>query len=179
MHRVFKKYCQGELLEGVAHLPALGYYINDKALWESYFTFSMVRNPWDRMLSYYIWRKTKRWGHEAHKRSFDEWLSFVKECRDTGSGESVSRDFAYATQQQFDLLSIENTISLDFIGRFENLKQDFIKICELIGVPNLRLPTACRTRHKNYSTYYSSYAYGVVAELFKKDIDYFKYVFEK
>lgn len=179
MHRIFKKYCAGELLDGIVHLPAKRYYINNVMLWDSYFTLSVVRNPWDRMLSYYIWRKIHRWGHEAHNKSFAEWLGFVKEFRGGKIKKNVPQDFAYATKQQYDLLSIDNVISMDFIGRFESLNKDFIKICERIGIAKLRLPRACRTKHGQYSTYYSSYTRKVVAELFKKDINYFKYIFDK
>ena len=66
---------------------------------------------------------------------------------------------------------------IDFIGRFENLEEDFHYICEKIGLSNIKLPHENITRHKHYIKYYDDETRGIVAEIYVKDIKFFNYKF--
>ena len=65
----------------------------------------------------------------------------------------------------------------DFIGRFENLNKDFSKVCDMIGIPKMDLPTTNISRHQHYRHYYNTDTRNIVAELYKEDIDRFCYSF--
>jgi hypothetical protein len=78
----------------------------------------------------------------------------------------------------------DGNINVDFIGKYENLEDDFGKICKMIGIPILSLShtntAEMRTGEprKHYSYYYDDELKDIIAKLYKKDIDYFNYDFK-
>jgi len=67
----------------------------------------------------------------------------------------------------------------DFLGRFENMNEDWKKICKEINIKLVDLPHINKSSHKNYTEYYDNNARKKVARLYSKDIKLFGYKFEK
>jgi chondroitin 4-sulfotransferase 11 len=128
---------------------------------KNYFKFSFVRNPWDRMLSFYLFKKTNR----AHIKIPDD-LS-LKDFLLTSAGQIKFNQHSY----------IESFDTSSFIGRFENLQQDFDIICDKIGIPQRELQYANKSSHNHYTEYYDNETRRLVSEKFARDIDYFGYKF--
>lgn len=84
--------------------------------WNNYFKFAFVRNPWDRAVSLYYWKK--RTGSHSYEH-FHMW------------SEKTGHDTLY---HKF-LLDENGNQCVDFIGRFENLLEDFQTVCKKIGIP--------------------------------------------
>ena len=128
---------------------------------KNYFKFAFVRNPWDRLLSFYFFKKTDR-----AKIKISDDLS-LKNFILTEAGQTKFNQCSYI--DGFD----ENS----FIGRFENLQEDFNKICETIDIPKQTLPLGNATKHNHYTEYYDDETREIVEEKYAQDIDYFGYKF--
>ena len=137
-----------------------------KSIWHELFKFSFVRNPWDLCVSHYFYRQ--REGHEeAIYTPFKEWLISHKK----------REPIMWQAPTQYDCLTVNSKLAVDFIGRFENLQADFNTICKHIQIPSIQLDIHNSTKHEHYSKYYDQETKEYVFNLFKKDIDYFNYEF--
>ncbi len=162
----------------------------DGRTFRTYFKFAIVRNPWERLLSDYLFQNRKRESN-AHKlfvfsptgvkRSFSEWLRvaladpFHYEPRIWGGRVSPH---IHRWSPQVDWVSMDGTVSVDFVGRFENLDHEFGGICERVGMPRVKLTHRNRTFHWHYSWYFDDAARKLVASYYARDIEAFGYVFE-
>ncbi len=147
----------------------------------AYFKFTFVRNPWDRLLSAYLFLKAggfnetdRRWALE-NLSAFPDFSAFVM---DWLNRENVWSKLHF--QPQIDFISTNGAKpEVDFIGRFENLEEDFAYVKKRIGIstslghfnrgPGLR---------KDYREYYSEAAREVVAKVYREDIAVFGYEFD-
>jgi hypothetical protein len=81
---------------------------------------------------------------------------------------------------------------VDYVGRFENLQNDFNNICKALGLNEINLPHVNRARKeisilsflkqnkrekKHYSEYYDSETKEIVENAYKNDIQIFNYSF--
>jgi len=140
----------------------------DEKFWKSCFKFTIIRNPWDRIFSQYKGHVVK----EIPGVSFEEYLhkSFV---------EKVSHDDLRFIQPCMDWITDNNgDILVDYIGRFENLQEEFNIICKMLKIPPSSLP---HTNHspttESYQNHYTPYLRELVAKTFKTDIKQFGYKF--
>ena len=144
----------------------------------NYFSFSIVRNPWDRLVSCWMqkiitqepteeqFRSDIRWELNYQKPSFKDFIKIISD------DENITKDSHWALY--FNIIPVSD---LDFIGRFENLQEDFNIICDKIGIPRQKLPRENKSKHKHYTEYYDDETKQIVAEKYKKDIEYFGYEF--
>ena len=141
------------------------------------FKFSFVRNPWDRLLSLWIYhQKIKR--NQAHKLSFKEYAGLATQ-EDARIGLYNNRHFSQADLMYNHLYDDENKPLVNFVGRFENLQEDFNLVCDKIGIPRHELPHSNKTQHKHYAEYYDDKTRSIVGEKYAKDIEHFGYKFEE
>ena len=134
---------------------------------KSYFTFAIVRNPWDWQVSLYKYMLKEK-THYQHNLirslgSFDEYIKW--RC---GNEVEFQKDFIYSNN---------NKILVDFVGRMENLDHDFKTICSRIGI-TASLPKLNVSNTKPYQQYYTDETIDLVGITYKPDIDCFNYEFE-
>ena len=137
---------------------------------EDYFKFAIVRNPFDWVASWYFYRKTRPNENNTKSISFKEWL--IDEDSSAYNIKGIG-----LTLSQYDIISCDANIKIDFIGKYENLQEDFDIICDKIGIPRQELPRKNRSNHKHYTEYYDDETRKIVAEKYAKDIEYFGYEF--
>ena len=72
----------------------------------------------------------------------------------------------------------KGNILVDYIGKFENLQEEFNVICKMLKIPPLDLPhTNNSSSTESYQKYYTPSLKELVAKAFKKDIEQFNYKF--
>ena len=106
--------------------------------WDDYFKFSFVRNPWSRMVSTTKFPRFFGAHIENGLLNIEGYLEkFPKIEIDP---RSKSRD--HPLDNIIDGAVYLNILNekLDFIGKFENLQEDFDTVCDKIGVPPQKLP---------------------------------------
>ena len=124
-------------------------------------TFTVVRNPWDRVVSMYMF--IKQYTSQLQKCEFSDFV--LCEVKTIGFGRLLS------TPQ---VRWIEPGVT--HILRFENLEEDF-KIIQDIFQCYKPLCKENKTEHDHYRTYYNDETRQAVAEIFKEDIEAFGYEF--
>lgn len=133
-------------------------------VFESYFKFGFVRNPWDWQVSLYefMLKDTDHYQHEFIKNlgSFEKYLSWriEKELR-------FQKDFFYDGDQ----------LLVDYVGKLETLNEDMKVIAEKLNI-EIEVPHLKKSRdNKKFLHYYTPESVALVAEAFKKDIEAFGY----
>jgi hypothetical protein len=182
-------------LKGPRHNTALQYREYFPEIWEPYFTFGIVRNPWDRVFSFYTYRRQVRRLEIENSLTFKQWLMRSAEYVQSGNQQALNREFApvhgvgtivendaQGWRVKFDnalhmLTDEHGTVMVDFIGRFEQLQKEFDVVCERLHMKKQILPFRNKTEHRPYWTYYDQECEQIVAELFHKDIACFNYSF--
>jgi len=156
--------------------------------WHSYFKFAFVRNPWDRTVSMFRHVQSAREMNSKDKlRYLQEITRRLKIRPDEFTFEvfvkSVLRDRVfdnYHWDKQIHCFTDQDNRNLfDFIGRFENLQQDFDFVCRRINFPQQRLPHHHKSRHDHYSAYYTKETEQIVGDLYREDVETFGYECER
>lgn len=148
------------------HHPASDMKKRSGKFWNEYFKWCFVRNPWDMLVSKYHFRKKQKMDEFKQKQLlFAEWLDFALTC-------------SYHLTKQYLWIKTNGQIELDFIGRFENLRNDFQFVSQKVGL-NKELPHVNKTRHDHYSMYYTSKMVDKVRKECCEDIRLFGYEFER
>lgn len=134
---------------------------------ERYFKFAIVRNPWARLVSEYefILRWPKHGRHRRVKRlgSFDKFVEM-----------QIPRRNAY---QLPALCDRRGNLLMDFVGRLENLDDDWRTICARIGIPYLPLPKKNVGQRRPYTDYYTPELRDRVARHWAQEIELFGYAY--
>src|SRR5262245_42919673 len=125
------------------------------------YKFTCVRNPWDRMVSYYF---TPTQNPEAWKR---------KKFRGISSIAVSVPEYLRLDDRDEDPFA-----NVNYVMRFENLADDFRAVCKAIGISPPTLPQYNRSTRKHYSNYYDDELRELVRTRFAAEIARFNYTFE-
>jgi len=142
--------------------------------WDTAFKFTLVRNPWDKVVSHYEYRrKRNKTGVATRDISFSEWVKKTY---------GPEKDPLYynnpkAFQPQVEWLKDDRgNVSIDFIGKFETINEDFDQIKKAIGL-EAELPHLNASKRAGYQSYYDDETREIVAQWFREDIEEFGYRF--
>ena len=135
------------------------------------FIFTLVRNPWDRMVSYYHWLRDQRFDHPAvalaREVAFIDFACAAQTC-----------SAMQASPARFYMTDAAGRERCDLYIRLEKFETDAIPLWDHLGF-ELNLPRVnASARAPDYRAYYNDQARAAVAKACAEDIDRFAYRFD-
>jgi hypothetical protein len=131
-------------------------------IWNSYFKFTVERNPWDKTVSDFYWRASR-----GGPQTIDAYFSKYR-------GE-----FKHFNYPRY---SLDGKVAVDAIVRFEHLVADLTSVLQRVGIAfDGVLPRAKGTSRKDrrhYSELLSPAQQQTIAEHFRPEIDLLGYQLE-
>lgn len=143
-----------------------------KEIFDSFFKFSSVRNPWDRAVSLFLRGEGVQM---RNKLSFDNFCEHHWYASDTCLHPTLH-------ENQLDWLCDETgDCIMDYVYKIEEFEIAISEIEERtngrVRLKYRKLNTNSKSGSKNYREFYSDRTCNMIAEKFKKDINFFRYTF--
>jgi hypothetical protein len=169
---------------GAGHMTIKKYQIIFNNIeFNSYFKFTFVRNPWDRLVSAYNFLKKggfdnydKFWA-QKNLSNYMDFDSFVK----NGLRRKSVQSWKHFVPQYKFICSEDGMPMVDFIGYFENLDNDFSYVQKKLGISSnsklLHLNKSMK-RNDEYKEYYTEETKKIVEYVYHKDIQLLGYNFD-
>lgn len=153
------------------HLPAPVVRKLIPDVWDSYFKFAFVRNPWDLLVSTYHFQIGRL---DAVRALSPDVHAVLDKC---ASFEDFVRWFPVMRGDMTSFLADEHgRFIVDFVGRYESIERDFAYVCERLGI-EAPLGHENRSEHASYREYYTPETRAIVERHFARDIERFGYAF--
>jgi len=127
--------------------------------WNEYFKFTIVRNPWQRYFSFfkYFKQKSERYVNSKlmgaylnsksnvwqHSGLYQNWINQeINDCRQafdlfssSGNDQTVLKNIILNNNSQDSYFCDESgKIIVDHIAEFENLRNEFVLLCDKLGI---------------------------------------------
>lgn len=136
-------------------------------VYNDFFKFGFVRNPWDWQVSLYHYMSQVKGHHQGEiAKMFTSFEAYL-DWRITSDKHS-QKDFFYDKN---------NNKKVNFIGKIENMENDFNTICSMIGIDATLGHKNSSKRKNDYRKYYNSQTKNLLADHFEDDIKLFNYEF--
>lgn len=145
-------------------------------LWQSYFKFCVIRNPFEKCISAY-----EHFGRQFAQCSLMERLRHPFLTREQ---LGFLRYLQNAPPMDRDKYQIDNEFCLDDVIRFETISDDLQRICRQLQLPitSAQLPSfkqGIRRANATPANRFSKPARALVEELFAWELAHFQYCFPK
>jgi hypothetical protein len=132
-------------------------------IWNEYYKFCFVRNPWDRLISLYYWHY-----REEPRPSMAEFVD--------------SRVPDILRTRGIEIYTIDERVAVDRVCRYERLGPELEEVAGRLGLPEaLALPRAkgsARKDRRSYRDVLSREDGEKIARMFSKEIELFGYTYE-
>lgn len=147
---------------------------------ENTFKYGFVRNPYSRFVSLYNYFTKMSEEHPFYKYNgpivkvvhrYDDLNAFCEAFQ----GLRLNGNFHFRPQVGY-FISENQDYKVDFIGKYENLQNDFNSLCEKVGLEQFELPVANSSgRVRDYMSLYSDESRKVIECFYKEDFEFFNY----
>jgi hypothetical protein len=178
LFRVFKQFfpLKSPLIVAHQHLPAclLREFVGAQ-VWETYYKFAMVRNPWDYVVSMYHFLRQALPDEQGFlNRQHPDLAYLVRQCP---AFEDWVRLMPMFEPDMLSFVSDQDGNEIvDYVARYENLEKDFALLCDRVGIV-AQLPRLNTSSRDAYRDYYSAETRTLVARHFSRDIERYGYSF--
>jgi hypothetical protein len=162
---------------------------HDTELLEHYFSFAIVRNPFDRLVS--IYHHLSRQYTDFHTLSFKDFVMMIpRTSAQNGTHNDWREDICIKAQFRYVSLQIggKHLILTDKIFKYEQLQEAWNEICDTVNSKlssyeyKLNKGTLCKEnaseRTKEVHEYYDQETFEMTIQLYLKDFELFGYPFE-
>ncbi len=175
-----KKHANPDNERGYGHHHPLRTFAEQGVPLDEYFKFTVIRNPWDKMVSLYWFRRqggvTGMRLEGAEQCSFKEWIGHIRPDR-----------WRHICQYEW-LCDDQGIFNMDFVMRFETLRKDWETVCLQLGWDPIPLPhihqSKLRPRAASYREFYKAEngswdmeLIDQIGALYAKDMEHFGYQF--
>lgn len=150
------------------HMPALEIRKNiGVEIWNDYFKFCVVRNPFQKVLSAFFHFYIHRYNIQTDKKTM---ISLFRDHVTSGKGLVFDRD----------KYMINNEVCMDFFIKNESLESDIMLVCEIIDIPFAknripRLKSQFRPRDVNIKDFFDQKTESVIREAYDFEFKCFGY----
>ena len=161
--------------------------------WDNLWKFTFIRNPYDRMVSYYTFYRMPRqfpYMHRTRKAanelSFSDWIRYLKNKEFVRLGDHPPRKIPMWRRPQVDYIFKDGIQLIDYIGRYETLQEDYLNIANKLELNKDISIWKHQRELKHYNSskrledfrlYYDEDARSIVKWWFMRDIKQFNYMF--
>lgn len=164
-----------QLEEGRIQKPAIKQFFNHmpasmiqnlvgNELWDSYYKFAFDRNPFDKVVSFYHWRKRKK---EVNFNSISEMIKM-------GELKHI---------QGYQRYSIDSLVAVDDVFKYEEMEQGLQKISQILDLdiplklPDYRAKSMVRPASTDYRDILSDGDRRIIEIVFAREIKLLGYQF--
>jgi hypothetical protein len=163
------------------HVPLSGFKAFDKDFCDRAFKFTIVRNPWDRLVSAFHYLKhvpigcdDKAWG-TRHLSSYDSFQDFVA-ALENPVFRAFLMTWRHFMPQWYFICDRSGRPGADLIVRFEDLERGTRFVAEHLGLPFAPARQNASPR-RDYKDYYSDRGRQLVGRMYRRDCAIFHYTF--
>ena len=126
---------------------------------DSLISFSIIRNPYERLVSYFFYNQVLVKGPHFNGK-FSDWVEHKSNFRVLGT--------------QWSQLYFEGELGVKKLLRFETLKKDWNDLALTYGM-STELFHFLKTPHRPWQNYYTQKTASIVSSFFHKDFEKFDY----
>ena len=141
-------------------------------IFNSFYKFTIVRNPWDRIVSQFAYMQTRPdlmdFIGMQPETEFKAYLGLIQK----------KQHVQWMPQTDF-ILDQDGALLVDKIGYLESIEKDSREVFDILGVCRERTKVhANRSKRKSVDHYYDQESVEMVGEIYSSDINYLNYSFD-
>ncbi len=151
---------------------------------KNYYKFCFIRHTYDWIVAGYK--------HCCDVSYFSNYPDDIKMSKaNEFTFEFYVKNWLMPDNTQLDFMTFNGKMHMDFVGRFEDLQNDYNKVCTTVGIPrkdlsklnssegrNYILPSMEQKAKQHYSLWFTDELLEMVNQKYKQEIDYFNFKFE-
>ncbi|MES0488832.1 MAG: sulfotransferase family 2 domain-containing protein [Leptospirales bacterium] len=171
-----------------SHMPAVKIKnLVDEKLWNSYFKFCVIRNPYDKMVSMFYMKLQEEKEYSQYKK-FKIGLKKkfnIGDPFDLSTGDDDTERFKDWVKKGGKIIDrnmyiIQDDVCVDFFIRYEELESGIKEVCKKIAVPFEpdripRFKSGRRKTNTELADFYDEQAKDIITKKYQFEIDTFGY----